>query len=155
MPHLEATGPAPRVAPAFEDTAFDVVAMAGSHGALQVLGEFLRRLPERFPAAVVVLLRWPPNMPLELTSLERASVLPITLAHEGQSLKPATVFFAPPGWHLLIKPNGSFRLSPNPAAALRPPVCRSAVRIPRRELREPSDRRDPGLRLSQRHTFAV
>ena len=90
------------------------MAIAGSGGALAVLRELLARLPDRFPAAVVVLLHWPANRPMELPSLERRSTLPITLAHEGQSLKPATVFLAPPGRHLLINPNGSFLLSQTP-----------------------------------------
>jgi two-component system, chemotaxis family, protein-glutamate methylesterase/glutaminase len=111
--HLGATGP-DRLASAFEDAAFGVVAIACSAGGQAALRELLAGLPDRFPAAVVVLLHWPAEKPLKLTSLERVSVLPITLTQEGQSLKPATVFFAAPGRHLLIKPNGSILLSQTP-----------------------------------------
>jgi len=112
-PHLHATGPA-RLAPACEDAAFEVVAIACSAGGLSALRELVPGLPDSFPAAVVVLLHWPPNQPIELPTLERRSLLPITLAHEGQSPKPATVFLAPPGRHLLINPDGSFLLSQSP-----------------------------------------
>lgn len=94
-----------------EDAALDAVAIACSAGGLVAVRELLSLLPHTFPAAVVVLLHWPTNKPLELPSVERRSVLPITLTHEGQSLKPATVFLAPPGRHLLIKPDRSFSFS--------------------------------------------
>jgi len=103
-----------RLAPAFEDAAFDVVAIACSAGGQAALRQLLGGLPDRFPAAVVVLLHWPAGKPLKLTSVERVSVLPVTLAQTGQSLEPATVFFAAPGGHLLITPNGGFLLSQTP-----------------------------------------
>lgn len=119
-PHLDATGPA-RLAPVFEHAAFAVVALVCSAGGILALRKLVGGLPDRFPAAVVVLVHWPANEPLKLASLERVSVLPITLAHEGQSLTPATVFLAPPGRHLLIKPNRSFSLSQTPRLRFRRP----------------------------------
>jgi len=112
-PHVDAPRPA-RLAPAFDGAALDVVAIADGTGAIVALRELFVGLPDGFPAAVVVLLHWPADKLLKLGSLERRSVLPITLAEEGQSLRPASVFLAPPGRHLLIKPNGSFALTETP-----------------------------------------
>jgi len=103
-----------RLAPAFEDTAFDVVAIACSGGGIEALRELVGGLPDRFPAAVVVLLHWPPNERLQLTSVEKVSDLPIIPAQHGQPLRPGTLFLAPPARHLLITPNASFYLSQTP-----------------------------------------
>jgi two-component system chemotaxis response regulator CheB len=96
----------------FPVAAFDVVALAASAGGLTALCRILSALPVDFPAAVVVLLHrtaQEPNLLAEI--LGRRTALRVEGAREGAVLRPATVFVAPPGFHLLVNAEGVLSLS--------------------------------------------
>src|SRR5205085_1883898 len=92
--------------------AFDVVAMAASAGGLTALSRILSTLPANFPAAIVVvqhLARGHRSWMAEI--LGRRTHLQVKEAQEGDSLRPGTVFIAPPNRHLLVNPDATLSLS--------------------------------------------
>jgi two-component system, chemotaxis family, protein-glutamate methylesterase/glutaminase len=96
----------------FANAAFDVVAMAASAGGLTALSEILGGLPGDFPAAMVVVQHLDPrHRSLMAEILSRRTPLKIQEAKEGDILKAATVFIAPPNRHLLVNLDGTLSLS--------------------------------------------
>ena len=96
----------------FANAAFDVVAMAASAGGLTALSEILRGLPGDFPAAIAVVQHLDPrHRSLMAEILSRRTSLKIQEAKEGDALKPATVYIAPPNRHLLVNLDGILSLS--------------------------------------------
>ena len=103
-----------RRASRFEQPVLHVAAIACSAGGIAALRQLLGALPHHFPAAIVVLLHWPSNRPLHLESVRRSITLPMAVPRNGQAVEPGIVFFAAPGRHLLLAPNGRFFLSDSP-----------------------------------------
>jgi two-component system chemotaxis response regulator CheB len=89
-----------------------VVALAASAGGVEALGDVLAALPADFPAAIVVVQHRTAQGPFELPQvLGRRTALRVEQAREGTTLRPATVFVAPPDRHLLVNPDGTLSLS--------------------------------------------
>jgi two-component system, chemotaxis family, protein-glutamate methylesterase/glutaminase len=100
-------GPPHRPAPTF-----CVVALAASAGGLAAISRILSGLPADFPAAVLVVLHRTAQEPFQLPDLlSRRTPLRVEQAREGTALRPATVFVAPPDWHLLVNVDGTLSLS--------------------------------------------
>jgi len=98
--------------PHFAAAAFDVVALAASAGGLTALSTLLACLPAGFPAAVVLVQHLDPrHRSLMAEILTRRTSLPVKQAEEGDRLRPAMVFVAPPNRHLLVNPDGTLSLS--------------------------------------------
>jgi two-component system chemotaxis response regulator CheB len=98
--------------PCFSNAAFDIVALASSAGGLAALSHVLAALPAAFPAAVVVVQHLDPrHRSLMANILSRRTSLQVKQAEEGDRLRPATVYIAPPNRHLLVNPNGTLSLS--------------------------------------------
>jgi two-component system, chemotaxis family, protein-glutamate methylesterase/glutaminase len=92
--------------------AFDVIAIATSAGGLKALSQVLAALPKDFPCAIVIVQHLDPrHRSLMADILSRRTALPVTQAAEGDKLRPATVYIAPPNKHLLVNPDGSLSLS--------------------------------------------
>ncbi len=92
--------------------AFDLVVVAASAGGLDALSTVLGALPPDFEAAVVVVQHLDPRHRTLLdTVLGRRTQLPVSLAEEGDCLRPGTVLVAPPDRHLLVNPGGTVGLS--------------------------------------------
>jgi two-component system chemotaxis response regulator CheB len=86
------------------DQTIDAVVIGGSAGVLDVLRVVLAGLPEtlRIPVAVVVHL--PPRAPATVhQSLQSVSALPMRLADDKEPLRGGNIYFASPGYHLLIE----------------------------------------------------
>jgi two-component system chemotaxis response regulator CheB len=110
-PELEDVA-APRPAPAFPGTNFDVVALASSAGGITAIGHILESLPAGFPAAIVVVQHLDPrHRSLMAEILGRRTPLEVRQAAEGDQLRPGTVHIAPPDRHLLVNRDGSLSLS--------------------------------------------
>jgi len=91
---------------------FKVVALAASAGGVGALGEVLSGLPADFPAAVLVVQHRTAQEPFQLPEvLGCRTALRVEQASDGAILRPATVFLAPPDWHLLVNTDGTLSLS--------------------------------------------
>jgi two-component system chemotaxis response regulator CheB len=93
------------------EPSFEVVALAASAGGFSALRHVLAGLRADFPAAVLVAQHWAGPLYLQIELLGRCTGLQVKQAEEGESLRPATVFVAPAGRHLLITPGGGVCVS--------------------------------------------
>lgn len=92
--------------------AFDIVAITASAGGVNAISTLLAGLPRDFPAAIVIVQHLDPHhRSLMAEVLSRRTSLIVKQAQEGDVLKPATVFVAPPDRHLLVNPDGTVSLS--------------------------------------------
>src|SRR5437762_1434923 len=99
----------------FPGSAFDVLALAASAGGVEALSLVLSGLPATFPAAVIVVQHRTTQEPNFLPEvLGRRTTLRVKLAEEGEALRPATVFLASPGLHLLVQADCTLSLSLSP-----------------------------------------
>jgi two-component system chemotaxis response regulator CheB len=79
------------------------VAIGTSAGGVQALMLLARRFPPDFPAAILVTLHLPSDARSSLDELlSRAGPLPAVFAAEGDALKKAHIYIAPPKRHLLV-----------------------------------------------------
>jgi two-component system chemotaxis response regulator CheB len=89
-----------------------VVVMAASAGGLAALSEILGALPLDFPAAIAVVQHRSPDAASQLEQLlARRTALEVRRAQDGDTLRPGTVYVAPPGLHLLVNFGGVLSLS--------------------------------------------
>lgn len=110
-PTIVTLSPNPNL-PLFPNAAFDVVALATSAGGLRALNDILSGLPADFPAAIVIVQHLHPHAPSLLPQiLARSTPLSVKQAKAGEKLHPGTVYVAPPDWHLLVNPDGTFDLT--------------------------------------------
>jgi two-component system chemotaxis response regulator CheB len=92
--------------------AFDIVALAASAGGLSALSKVLGALPPGFPAIMVVVQHLDPrHRSLMADILNRRTPLQVKQAEDGDLLKPATIYIAPPNRHLLVNKNKTLSLS--------------------------------------------
>lgn len=92
--------------------AFDIVALAASAGGLSALSKVLGALPPGFPAIMVVVQHLDPrHRSLMADILNRRTPLQVKQAEDGDLLKPATIYIAPPNRHLLVNKNRTLSLS--------------------------------------------
>jgi two-component system chemotaxis response regulator CheB len=81
----------------------DLVVVGASAGGVEALQQLLRGLPADLPAAVLVVLHMPSTGNSALPAiLQRATVLPVRHAEDGQRLALGTVTVAVPDRHLLL-----------------------------------------------------
>ena len=84
----------------------------GFCGGLAALSGILSVLPTGFPAAIVIIQHRAVQEPFQLPEvLSRRTALRVEPVREGIKLRPATVFVAPPDWHLLVNVDGTLSLS--------------------------------------------
>ncbi|MGC1402008.1 MAG: chemotaxis protein CheB [Thermodesulfobacteriota bacterium] len=92
--------------------AFDIVALAASAGGLSALSRVIGALPAGFPAIMVVVQHLDPrHRSLMADILSRRTPLQVKQAEDGDRLKPATIYIAPPNRHLLVNKNKTLSLS--------------------------------------------
>ena len=71
----------------------------------------LAELPADFPAAIVALRHMQPERPSQLAEiLSRRTALRVTQAEDGDRLRPGVVLVAPPGQHVLVRPDATVAL---------------------------------------------
>jgi two-component system chemotaxis response regulator CheB len=94
------------------EAAYDIIAMAASAGGLSALSAVLGKIPEHFPAMIVVVQHLDPrHRSLMADILSRRTYLRVLEARDGLVLAPATVYIAPPDRHLLVNPDDSLSLT--------------------------------------------
>lgn len=95
-----------------EPAAFDAIVIGGSAGALDALAVILPALPPEFPVPVAIVLHVPANRPSLLASVLGARcALPVREVEDKEPIAAATIFVAPPNYHLLIERQHTFALS--------------------------------------------
>ncbi|GAA4030090.1 chemotaxis protein CheB [Sphingomonas rosea] len=87
------------------------VVIGASAGAVQALSDILPRLPAEFPLPILVVVHVP-SAPSGLTQLFSAKcAVAVVEPDDKEQIRPGTVYFAPPGYHLLVEPDASISLS--------------------------------------------
>lgn len=95
-----------------ERRAIDAIVIGASAGAVEALGVLLPLLPPDLGVPVIVVVHVPPNRPSLLADLfGMKCALSVREVEDKLSAEPNTVWFAPPGYHLLVEREGSFALS--------------------------------------------
>lgn len=88
------------------------VVIGASAGALDALAVILHSLPADFPLPIVLVVHIPPDKKSVLAELFDARCrIRVLEAEDKEPLAPATAYFAPPDYHLLIEANRSLSLT--------------------------------------------
>jgi two-component system chemotaxis response regulator CheB len=94
-----------------DKSGFPVVALVCSAGGLDALTRVLSKLPEDFPAAVLVLQHLDPDAASSLAIiLGRRTAITVREATEGAVFHPGVALVAPPGRHTLVTREGTIAL---------------------------------------------
>ncbi|HVY81467.1 MAG TPA: chemotaxis protein CheB [Steroidobacteraceae bacterium] len=90
----------------------DLVVIGGSAGAVQVLSQLALQLTDRFAPAMVVVVHMAQDARAMLPQILGAPGRPpMKQAEDKEPVSPGTVYFAAPGYHLLIEAERTFALS--------------------------------------------
>jgi two-component system chemotaxis response regulator CheB len=100
------------------------VVIGASAGAIDVLRVILPALPKDYAPSVVIVVHLPENRPSLLTSIfQPLCAIPVMDVDDKQPLTAGTIFFAPPGYHVLIEKNETLAVSnEDPVKFSRPSV---------------------------------
>lgn len=90
----------------------ELVVMGASAGGVQALSQVLSELPADFPVPIMVVIHVPPHKDNALVPLFSAKCrMRVKEAEDKEPLKPGTVYFAPPDYHLLVETREAIALS--------------------------------------------
>ncbi|MGE4239499.1 chemotaxis protein CheB [Ramlibacter sp.] len=93
----------------------ELVALGASAGGFDAFMQLLQTLPSGYGLPVVALLHLPPDHESRLAEVfGLRSRVPVSEAASGVAIAPGHVYFAPPGYHLLVEQDRSFSLSCDP-----------------------------------------
>jgi two-component system, chemotaxis family, protein-glutamate methylesterase/glutaminase len=88
------------------------VVIGGSAGAVDVLRVVLPALPANYAPSVVVVVHLPEHRPSLLAEIFASMcAIPVVEIDDKQPLSAGTIFFAPPGYHVLIEREETLALS--------------------------------------------
>lgn len=88
------------------------VVIGASAGALQALSDILPALPENYPLPVMIVVHLPADKESVLAQLLASKCrVAVREAQDKEVLQPATVYIAPPDYHLLVEKDFSLSLS--------------------------------------------
>lgn len=105
--HARAATAAPRLA-----DRFDAIVVGTSAGGVEALQILLAALPAGFDKVMLVVIHLRPDRPSGMAELmQRGCAVPVLEALDKQPLRPGTVVFAPPDYHLLVEPGLTLALS--------------------------------------------
>lgn len=91
------------------------VAIGASAGGVEALLQLLAGLPGDYPLPVIVVLHIADDRTSLLSEVFGYRLaLPVREAADKEPIEPGTVYFAPPGYHLLVEEGGTFSLSCDP-----------------------------------------
>jgi len=110
-----------------------LVVIGASAGGIDAIRTIIAGIPETLPAAVCIVLHMSPTSPGLLPEiLDRAGLVRVTTAFDGQRLEAGRVYLAAPDRHLLVEP-GKLRVTKGPREhRFRPaidPLFRSAAQV--------------------------
>ncbi|MBV8839348.1 MAG: chemotaxis protein CheB, partial [Alphaproteobacteria bacterium] len=82
----------------------DLVTIGTSAGGVEALLSIAARLPDAFPASILVTIHLSDHFPSSLDELlSRAGPLPAKFASHGEALRKKHIYIAPPGRHLIME----------------------------------------------------
>lgn len=88
------------------------VVIGASAGALEALSAILPALPPDFTPPILIVVHVPPDRPSVLAELFRAKCQrPVREAEDKEPIADGTIYFAPPGYHLLVEAGKTLALS--------------------------------------------
>ncbi len=88
------------------------VVLGASAGGIQALIKILSLLPENYSLPIIIVLHISDAHPSTLPAVFKGIVrLPVKEAQEKDEILRGTIYFAPPGYHLLIESDYTFSLS--------------------------------------------
>jgi two-component system, chemotaxis family, protein-glutamate methylesterase/glutaminase len=91
---------------------FGAVVIGASAGGIQALRVLLESLPKGFSPPVFVVQHISSDHPSTLPELfSKVCVLPVVEAEDKQPIRPGTVVFAPPDYHLMVESRETLALS--------------------------------------------
>jgi two-component system chemotaxis response regulator CheB len=97
------------------DVPVDAVAIGASAGGIDALLTLFGGLRAGMRAAIVVVLHLPAGHDSRLVDVFSGRLgLPAREAQPGAPVRPGTIYFAPPGYHLLVETDRTFSLSCEP-----------------------------------------
>lgn len=101
-----------------------LIVIGGSAGAYDVVVQILEQLPPNFRPPIVIVLHRNSKIHTQIEHrLAQRLQLSIEVAKDKQRIEQNHVYFAPPGHHLLVEPNGSFALDVSePVSYSRPSI---------------------------------
>jgi two-component system chemotaxis response regulator CheB len=90
----------------------EAIVIGGSAGALEALAALLPALPRDFPIPIALVVHLPPTKPsLVAHVLASKCSLRVKEPDDKEPLAPATLYVAPPNYHLLMEKSRCFSLS--------------------------------------------
>jgi two-component system chemotaxis response regulator CheB len=93
----------------------EAVAIGASAGGIDALFTVLDDLQPPMHAPIIIVLHLPENHESRLVEVFASRLdVPVQEAQPGAPVRPGTVFFAPPGYHLLVEADRTFSLSCDP-----------------------------------------
>ncbi len=96
------------------EPAFELVAIAASHGGVQALSTLVSGLPVDFPVPLVLVQHIGARPSILTTVLERRTRLAVRWAEQGLRPRPRTLYIAPPDRHVELSARRTFLLSSAP-----------------------------------------
>jgi len=91
---------------------YDAITIGASAGGIEALSELLPRLPADLRASVVVVLHLRRERPSLLAEVfAPRCALPVREVHDKDELRPGTIYFAPPDYHVLFDRGPQLALS--------------------------------------------
>ena len=103
---------------------FKAVVIGASAGGVDALGKLLPRLPKTYPLPIIIVLHIPGDQPSLLAELFGSKTeMRVKDADEKEIISPGTIYFASPGYHLLVERDLTFSLSQeDPVQFARPSI---------------------------------
>jgi two-component system chemotaxis response regulator CheB len=90
----------------------EAVVIGASAGALEALSSFLPTLPKDYPLPVMIVVHLPPDKNSVMADLLKSKCkIDVREAEDKEPIRAATVYIAPPDYHLLVEPDRRLSLS--------------------------------------------
>ena len=94
-----------------QDLAEHIIIIGGSAGALEIIDEVLASLPRQFSSSIVIVIHRSNKYKTYLEeNLKEKYDLPIFSVYDKDPILKGRVYFAPPGYHLIVETNRTFML---------------------------------------------
>jgi len=89
----------------------DIIIMGGSAGSYSVIVKILSKLPKDYALPILVIIHRNAKYQTSIEDhLNQKFKIQIKMAQDKEHIQASVVYFAPPGYHLLIEPNHTFAL---------------------------------------------